>query len=944
MDSSEKYLNTLLEYLEKENYDHLDFETVLRTAANNIPEMSDFIYELLNNKDNAENWFSEIVQSIDNAKVNEHYLEPGDKVGSYQVSALINRGGMSQIYLAERVDGEFEQTVVIKVMDARLDSEMHIDYFKQEKMILASLNHPNIGKIFDGGMLDGGQPYYIMEYVEGSPVTEYADQNHYNFKGRIQLFLTICKAVSYAHKNLIIHKDLKPQNIFVDINGHIKLLDFGVADSITHETKDTDFQALFVTRKYASPEMLKHQLVDISSDIYQLGLVLYEMLTGALPENNDGKRISLSDKNLKSSNDLLLQFPKVKKNGGELMAILQRALAENPEERYQSVTALQNDLEDYLQNRPIHIYSNSIPYLIKKFTKRNPLFSRAFLVFVFLTSGLTFYHTQSLKNQRNIAESNAIKAEKAAARSEANLTYLKNLFYEADPYQSTNKHKARFLDSVLLMAYSGLDAYNLENTAAKADILITLADVLRSRGHHQRSLEALKRARKIMTQNDDIDEVQFSRLYYNLASTYIHEDYNVDSAIYFIRKAIAIDSLDPGIDNQRLTWDLDVLGRIYGTTREYHKAAKYYRQSLERLELRKPSPKVQSQIASTKSMLGEVYLNLSKFDSAEVLLKEALHTTKSYYGEENAYYLNILKKLSHLYEKLGKTEKLIPISNKAFTLSKKLYGDSHPKLISIHRDLGLAYAEKQNYDFAIFHGKRALQLAQEVYGVNHVKVAYRQNTMGIIYEGCGMLDSAVKHHRLALNLKKKHYPDALASISIAKYNLASAYLKQQKSALAIELLEDVVAFERKSYGEDNATVAITERLLSQAYIDEGDYQSAEDLLRKVGKNLRDSYKNPHRRIGEYLLTHAELNFLQNDLNKSYELALQARDIYHQLYDEDSWRCAFADVFSAKIAEVLGENDPKLTKASNQGIDFLEEIQPRYSYYYKKLTSGNLSAQ
>ncbi len=936
MRDSEKYLNTLLEYLEEKNYSNLDLDSMLSTAARDHPEMSDFIHKLLADKDNAENWFSEIVQSIDNAKLDEHYLEAGDEVGSYKVSTLIKQGGMSQIYLADRIDGEFEQTVVIKVMDARLDSELHIDYFKQEKMILASLNHPNIGKIFDGGMLPGGQPYYVMEYVEGGPVNEFVEKKKYNQQERIQLFLTICKAVSFAHKNLIIHKDLKPQNIFVDINGHIKLLDFGVADSISRETKDMDFQTLFVTRKYASPEMLKHQPVDISSDIFQLGLVLYEMVAGILPESDFGEYISLPNQVRKDDPGLYGKYPMLKQIDNELQAILTKALAENPEERYQSVTALQDDLEDYLANRPVHIYSNSIPYLIKKFTKRNPLFSRAFLVFVFLTSALTLYHTRSLTNQRNIAEANAIKAEQAAARSEASLNYLKNLFYETDPYQSDNKHEAKFLDSVLLMAYSGLDAYNLENTTTKADILITLADVLRSRNHHQTSLQALNRARKIMTQNDDIDEVQFSRLYYNLAFTYIHEDYNIDSALFYIQKAIAIDSLNPRVENDRLTWDLDVLGRIYGTTRDFHKAAKYYSQSLERLEQKKRTPEVRKHIAVTKSMLGEVYLNLSEFKKAERLLIDALKIKEIFNSDENGYYINVLSKLAHLYDKLGEYDKVITYAKRFIRLSQKTFGEYSPKLISPNRHLSLAYSEKQNFDSAIFHGEEALNLATENYGSQHIEVAYRHNTLGVIYNNFGILDSSLVHHQKSLRIKEKKYSDAESVISVTKYNLAQNHLLTGNTSEAKNLLLEVLEFEYKTYGRKNATVAITERLLAQAYIDSGEFDAADTLLQKVGEVLQSAYDKPHKRVAEYFLTAAEMYLKDGEKKKSLKLASRAKDIYQELYDEDSWQVAFSEAFHGIIAKNLNAPTPAIKEQYLHGMTILENMQPKHQYYYEKL--------
>ena len=208
--------------------------------------------------------------------------------GSFQPVRLIGRGGMGAVYLGRRVDGQFEQNAAIKVMAAHLlgtdpDGADFVRRFHTERQLLASLNHPHITRLLDGGVSPAGDPYLVMEYVQGEQLDRYCDRRKLSVEGRLRLFLQVCEAVDYAHRSLIVHRDLKPNNILVTADGQTKLLDFGTAALMAEDSKTTVTRTRMVTPRYASPERLRGEPVNTANDVFSLGVILYELLTGAWP-------------------------------------------------------------------------------------------------------------------------------------------------------------------------------------------------------------------------------------------------------------------------------------------------------------------------------------------------------------------------------------------------------------------------------------------------------------------------------------------------------------------------------------------------------------------------------------------------------------------------------------------------------------------------------------
>jgi non-specific serine/threonine protein kinase/serine/threonine-protein kinase len=334
------------------------------------------------------------------------FVEP--HIGNYRIIRQIGQGGMGSVYLAERDDEEFKKLVAIKVVSQGMANEFVIQRFRNERQILASLDHPNIARLLDGGSTEDGRPYFVMEYVQGLPITQYCDEKRLSIAKRLKLFRKVCSAVHYAHQNLVIHRDIKPSNILVTEDGVPKLLDFGIAKLLNPELVDSnlDVTATFMrlmTPEYASPEQVKGEAITTASDIYTLGVLLYQLLTGHKPyrltsrsaheiarviceqepekpstaikrvetlTGLDGTSVTLSPEVISKARDG--KPDKLRKRlTGDVDNIVLMAMRKEPERRYASVDQLSNDLHRHLQGLPVIAHGDSLLYRSNKFIRRH---------------------------------------------------------------------------------------------------------------------------------------------------------------------------------------------------------------------------------------------------------------------------------------------------------------------------------------------------------------------------------------------------------------------------------------------------------------------------------------------------------------------------------------------------------------------------------------------
>jgi serine/threonine protein kinase len=365
---------------------------------------------------------------------------PGKRLGSYQIVELIGSGGMGEVYRAARVDDQYQKQVAIKLVRAGHDSGFVVSRFRNERQILAALDHPNIARLLDAGCTEEGAPYFVMELIVGEPIDQYCNRNQLSLNNRLQLFLRVCSAMQYAHQRLIVHRDLKPVNIFVTAEGEPKLLDFGIAkildaDSVTGGADPTLTVFRALTPGYASPEQVRGEAITTASDVYSLGVVLYELLTGQHPYREAGAtpqqvanavcevepRKPSTVANRAATTDNIAGKPVGKEKTssganveklskhlrGDLDNIILMALRKEPQRRYVSVEQFAEDIRRHLDNRPVIARKDTFGYRTSKFVRRNRAgVAAAAIVLVTLLTGLfiTIREARIAQAQRARAE------------------------------------------------------------------------------------------------------------------------------------------------------------------------------------------------------------------------------------------------------------------------------------------------------------------------------------------------------------------------------------------------------------------------------------------------------------------------------------------------------------------------------------------------------------
>ena len=361
----------------------------------------------------------------------------GQRIGPYRITDEVGRGGMGVVYRAERIEGPFSQQVAIKVLPRGRDTAALLRRFEQEQRVLALLDHPHIARLLDGGLTEGGRPYFVMEYVDGEPLDAYCDRHRLSIGKRLRLFLAVCEAVQYAHQNLVVHRDLKPSNILVaaptEEGGQpalasrglqVKLLDFGIAKLLSGEGASGPGEILtrtgerLLTPEYAAPEQIRGEAVTTATDVYGLGVLLYELLTGQRPCHTTGRsRYEVEQAVCKTEPtrpSVAVTRPVVETGAathgepspeavgrarrlrvdqlqrtlrGDLDAICLKALRKEPEARYASVEALADDLRRYATGLPVQARRGSVGYRARKFVRRHRWGVAAAAVFVLLLAG-----------------------------------------------------------------------------------------------------------------------------------------------------------------------------------------------------------------------------------------------------------------------------------------------------------------------------------------------------------------------------------------------------------------------------------------------------------------------------------------------------------------------------------------------------------------------------
>jgi serine/threonine protein kinase len=808
----------------------------------------------------------------------------GRRVGAWRLIREIGHGGMGVVWEAQRDDGQFEQRAAIKLLRASLFSDHDQRRFREERQILALLNHPLIARLLDGGMLEDGSPYLVMEYIDGEPIDQWCNRNQLSLRQRIELCLKVCAAVEYAHSQLIIHRDLKPANILVDATGSPKLLDFGIAMLMAQSGEKHDVTTQLLTPECASPEQVRGERMSTATDVFALGVLFYKLFTGRHPFVEPG------------SNPLLAlqavcgQEPRLPSSvagawrrelRGELDAIVLQALRKNPAERYLSVQALARDLRAWLEGAPVSAVSQPWWRRSAKLILRYKIQSAAIAVAVLSLFGGIVFTSASARSarkaehealvQRDYAASaqrtaqsqrdRAVAAEKSAAAdrdravsAEIKTTEEKNRALQesrrADKEAATAKAINTFLQDDLL-AQASPDSQATLDTKPDPDLKVRTAldraaKQIQGRFASQPLVEAsvrdtiggsyfdlgllseaesqLEREVEIRrkVQGDKSPDTLHSLE--NLAEIYTEETKSLQ-AEELLRQVLKACNETIGENAPRTLDTMVDLGSLSQFTGHYQEGESLLRHVLE--TRRRLYPRDSRKLVFAAAYLAKIYFLEKNYSASESVAVEYLKLSRQTSGENHPDTQNLLQILARVYTGTKRYAEAEKILAEQIETQKRLYGTDRVSTMSRIDDLAAVYIEEGRDREAADILSHLVETSGRVNGKDSFYTLSYERRLATALEAMGRFAEAEKVAAASYEAFRRAYGENnIGTITVARI-LAQIYSAQGNSREARPLLDSVLSLWRRNQGAGPYDAAFATTFLGLLLVNEGKTDSGE---------------------------------------------------------------------------------------------------------------------
>jgi len=770
----------------------------------------------------------------------------GSTLGAYRLTSILGRGGAGVVYLGERVDRKYSARVAIKVLAERTDSPLHAR-FGGESQILAGLNHVNIARLLDAGESESHYPYIVMEYVHGESLNEYCDKHSLSIERRLELFLQVCSAVQYAHRNLIVHRDIKPSNILVTDDGTVKLLDFGIAKLLSSAPPAaialTRLHDRALTPEYASPEQIAGRIVTTSSDVYSLGVLLYELLTGLHPYDLHGKsqieveRAICNVDPLKPSVAVVEAISQtetargqmairaaasctlspqrlVGKLSGDLDAIVMLAMRKEPDKRYTSVELLAQDISRFLNIEPVLARQGQWSYYLTRFLRRH-------WVPVTASAATTIALVASVAITTSMYRQAKIDRDHAQVVSEL----MSSIFVDANPYVSQGKTMTALdlLDAADQRLSGGRYDPIVESTMRTqlGEAYVNLGQYNKAAKHLRRSLELLK------TQANSSQEPLAKTLL--LFANAEHGRGNFSNAQEFYSQARSILQSSSFHDSRVYAVLLRNLGQLENVRGDLAAAERSYKASegIARRLTNQPE-----ELAQTLVQLAQLYNWKGDLAQAEHFGREALAIFDAIGATRHPHYATLQTFLGDVLVQLGRLDEAALMLESSVKSHRLLYRNVGPRLAgSLNMLAWVRYGQGQA-DEAQSLLVEAIESSSKVSGSSHYDVGYHQISLGrlLVYRK----DFAGAKHNLdaALGILEASLPADHQYIASAQYWLGEALLGLHDLSGA----QAILSKSHNAWQQANAAswlVARTESALGQVFAEKGDHEKAASYLEKA---------------------------------------------------------------------------------------------------------------
>jgi len=813
----------------------------------------------------------------------------GRRIGAYRVLRELGRGGMGVVYLAERDDGQYQQRVAVKLLRASPDAEELRRRFLAERQILASLKHRGIAQLIDGGVTDGQLPFLVMEYVDGVPITTYCDRRKLGIDARLELFHDVCSAVHYAHQNLIIHRDIKPGNILVSPDGGVKLLDFGIAKLLNPALGPADqpltrTELRAMTPEYASPEQVRGEVVTTASDVYALGVVLYELLSGRRPyyltsaSPQELTEVVCSRIPERPSSVVTRPVPNAASDSadatpdvmarargvsverlrhllsGDLDAIVMMALRKEATDRYGSVDLLWEDLQRYLDGLPVHAHRGSRLYRARKFLGRHRVESAAAaLVAVSLAvgAGVAVRQATFAARERDRAEHALSDAQQALSQSETVTGFLVGLFDATTPRADTSALTAPELlrrGATQIEALRGQPLVQARMLEAMARVQMTMAEYPDARAALERSL-----ALRVEHLGPTHAEVAGTLFYLGEVLRRTGQYARADSVT---RRALAIRTAVLGSRHPATAEALAQLAVIAVYLMDVRGAEEMSRRALE--IRREVLPADDPRIAASLELHSTQLRRLGRPSEAEAELREAIMIDQAAGGPRNAEAAYLQLRLAELIlETRGDTARAESLTRSALAVTRASFGDHHPRTGWAMGDLADLLRKRGHYRDAEPLARAGVEIQRRAFGAQHPNVSEASQLLALVYVGEGHFADAEREQRSAVQVLERTLGPDHSAYAGALGNWGDILMELGRYDEAIAARKRTIEIRRRPLGDYGNLYGLDLARLAAIYARKRDYATADSLFRLALANQRRSVPEGHHDIRDTYARMAE---------------------------------------------------------------------------------------
>ena len=789
----------------------------------------------------------------DIAQVAHHILNepsaaspPFKEFGPYRIQRALGEGGMGVVYLAERAD--LGSQVAIKILRDAWLSPARRELFAAEQRTLAQLNHPSIARLYDADTSPDGSPFFVMEYVEGVPLTVYCDKNNCSIHGRLRLFRTVSEAVLYAHQHAVIHRDLKPSNVLVKNDETLRLLDFGISkhlESLGDSAKQTMTGLRLMTPAYAAPEQIRGEQVGIHTDVYSLGVILYELLAGRLPFDVSNRTPAQAEKILTQQEtekpsavaDRTLYLPRhsddvapaSKAEWADLDVLCLTAMHRDPQRRYRSVEALIRDVDHYLKGEPLEAQPDTPAYRMRKFVARNRQPAAAGAVVLTLVVVLVIFFTVRLAIARNAALAEA-------ARTQRIQKFMTSLFQGGD----ASAAPAESLRVVTLLDRGVQEAQSLNaEPEVQADLYETLGTIYQKLGK--------------------LDQ----------ANTLLNSSLEERKSLY-------------GSDAAQVAASMVALGLLRDDQAQLPEAERIVREGLAMS--RRHLPPNHPAVAKATAALGKVLEDRGSYDEAIKTLDEAvrLQSTKGAATPELAVSLFELAN-THFYA--GHYDISESINERLLPMYRQIYGERHPRVADVLINLGAIKFDLGHYPEAEKYDRQALEIVQAWYGKDNPETAADLTLLARALVREDRYEEGVDLLQQSLAIKERVYGKVHPTVASTLNELGSAALRQHENEVAEQFFLRMVNIYRQVYGQHHYLFAVALSNLGSVYSSREEWPRAEKIYRQVIPIFTESQSANHVntgvariKLGRTLLRQNRYVEAEAETRPGYEILFKQMDL------------------------------------------------------------------